>query len=1031
MVAGKKYAGNNEIIRRYVGSALVWEKEEPPTPTPSRTIRINLTSEYGEDAPTTPVIWNDFKAVQGTLGTPGSNILNNLLDEEGNTTTIGVTNLTALNGESNNEGPEYGQPTDGVYHYSIISSSWKFARDRGDTIRLMGLDDTKTYGIYIGSYNLRFEGTTNVFTIGGISKSKDPYGTQGTQGENEWDSDYFTYFPDVKSLSGNIDIGLNIAGLYQGGISSIVIIEQGNSPDPDPDPDPEPSGSVKLDIQMSDTTDATATIPELKYNKQGAIVLDFDDSALCAMDCQTKMSSVSYTDGCGNNVPYTAGVAVNGRFQFDNELVGGAIANARDSITYAQQRQLIDAGWDIMNHSFYHDPDGNQTGDPRWGYGNDPERNVTELDDLINQQTNYQMHSGVVPNADAGFQTEFDNIDYLVGSSQGTFDGYPVWDQYHWPKRFSLLPNDWDFIVQHRDFNTDGLTTGSIMWGRVEDLIDYMNSNPNERCMIAIGTHQLNASEITNFGLWIDNIVSELGDRVMFVGLAQFWEYQRLRRIGKTETIVGNTLQIELDYDSIPNIDKYSWRDLSFIIGGTGTIQNVSCDDLSYTITFNPTTRIVNIKKRQTEWTEQQTFNTSMNKYIGCCGVHEDSDNGFDEGFCGTTRLFSDRAWFEGDIPGDTLRFQNSRSGWYFDDAYQEFIDSGVDIIVAMQKLAIDDPNQVSNKPLDNPTDDPTDPASYTKVADFFKQFAMRYGSVSYPTSELRSDDGFSGLNLVKVIEIDNEPDRDWLGPDAYYEPEEYAALLSACYDAIKEADPNMKVSMGGVASSRNIWYLDRMMAWFKANRPDEKFAADVLAFHMYAFNNSIDWDNPPYPLPMDAESPEDGGFYNRGLEWTTWRDTNAPHCEVYVGEFGWDTNDDSPLRPRHITGTDNYELQARYVVRSLLEFLASGVDKAQIFTIADPGQDYDSTQHATNGLLSRTLGFAPKQSFTAVKNLFDQLDGYNFTKVIRRDTVHVLEFSNGVSTKEIAWLPTATNDSQTINISGNNYTVTEVPTFL
>lgn len=778
----------------------------------------------------------------------------------------------------------------------------------------------------------------------------------------------------------------------------------------------------------------SATIPQLKYDKKGSITFDFDDSTMSSLDLKPYFDAATYTDGCGNNISYTAGVAVNGRFQFDNELVGevGGIGHSRDSIDFSEQRNLIDGGWDILNHSYYHDADGNQTGTPKWGNGNNPTLNVQQLDSLIYDEVDYKINAGVVPNSDTGYQTAFDNQGYVIGTSQGTFDSYNVWDQYFWPKRFSSFPTNWGFIVGHRDFAVSGWpsTDDNEMWGRAEDLITYMNSNPNEYSQILGGTHGMNATEQQSFQRWLTYIETNAADRILFTSNREIYEYLLLRNtIGQVQNVSGNTLTITVDYTNIPN-NNFSWFDLSFVLN-SGTISNVTCSDSRFSISFNPTTKLINASYRRTHW--QDSINqTSFSTFAGSCGIHEDYEHGFDENAFGVARLFTNRDWFEGDIPGDELIFQNSRGGWYFDDVYQDYVDSGVDISVAIQLLGIDKPVK-TDKPTNNTGDDPTNPASYSNCAEFFRQYTMRYGAVLYPTIELNSNDKLSGLNLIKYIEIDNEPDRTWLGEDSYYEPEEYAALLSACYDAIKSADPDMKVVMGGLAGGANIQYITDMMAWFVANRTDQTFPADYLQFHKYPFDNSIDWENPPYPFPArEAEGPEDANFYGLTVLWANWAATNAPHCKIFLGEFGYDTHTGSPLCPKEILGTTPQELQARYAVRAYMEILAGGADMATWFTLVDPSlEEYGDQQHGTSGLRSRTGGFVAKDSFVAVQNMFQQLNGYNFSRIVNRGSnYHAIEFTNGSNTKIAAWLPTLTNNTQTINIEGTNYNLTETVQF-
>ena len=93
--------------------------------------------------------------------------------------------------------------------------------------------------------------------------------------------------------------------------------------------------------------------------------------------------------------------------------------------------------------------------------------------------------------------------------------------------------------------------------------------------------------------------------------------------------------------------------------------------------------------------------------------------------------------------------------------------------------------------------------AGFTKQAAFFKRFAETYAP--------------SG---VRYIENWNEPDKDWLGPAAYFEPGDLAAMCSADYDALLSlstkgtlSQHQIKLVMGGLAFP-TLDYLNRLFLW-------------------------------------------------------------------------------------------------------------------------------------------------------------------------------------------------------------------------
>jgi hypothetical protein len=127
----------------------------------------------------------------------------------------------------------------------------------------------------------------------------------------------------------------------------------------------------------------------------------------------------------------------------------------------------------------------------------------------------------------------------------------------------------------------------------------------------------------------------------------------------------------------------------------------------------------------------------------------------------------------------------------------------------------------------------------------------------------------------VKYWELGNEPDaHTGVGPyspygcwavggdttaDYYQGGRDYAEMLSYVYPAIKEADPEAEVVLGGllmwcdgddpnpqaeVGSCPSSDFLDGILDWFKDN--NEPFAFDVMAYHAYPFwygGDDQDWD--------------------------------------------------------------------------------------------------------------------------------------------------------------------------------------------
>ncbi|MCH5597915.1 hypothetical protein [Niabella ginsengisoli] len=312
----------------------------------------------------------------------------------------------------------------------------------------------------------------------------------------------------------------------------------------------------------------------------------------------------------------------------------------------------------------------------------------------------------------------------------------------------------------------------------------------------------------------------------------------------------------------------------------------------------------------------------------------------------GFIREYHNWNWDEGDgaptypgFPNNQIQFAPSYPGWSFDEFYTNLSKEGVNVSPCIQggvnwlQGSTNFPAQ--NKPIDAPGLSTTAPTSYHTKAFHMYQFAARYGSVKIDEKLLAlasNQEKRSGLGLIKYMEDWNEQDKTWEGKDAYFSPEEYAAMASADYDGhvgtmnkygkkygIKNADSSMKLVMGGLASF-DINYIKKMKLWFEANRSDKKFAADALNFHVYAFKDGVSWQG-----GGPAVSPEAAGFKRMLTEIVKYRNENLPGTEVWVSEFGWDTNPESVLSPPKIESMDVYEIQAIWLVRAYLEFAAAG----------------------------------------------------------------------------------------------------------
>ena len=335
---------------------------------------------------------------------------------------------------------------------------------------------------------------------------------------------------------------------------------------------------------------ASASFCKFKYNKRKQIIMEFDDAAMSVTTAFDKLEQTFYTNGCGTNINYALGLAVNGRNQFNNAEFGFYDGYAA---TYAQRAPMIKKGVDIMNHSFYHEEAGN------FNYGADRERNVRELDEMILLKEKYKMNTLVVPTSWPGFMSEAAAQGYIGGSSQNTFDNFPQRPLYNARGKVEDIPV-FTYQAIFRDF-TDIWNNTGVQWNLINALFADDTFNYFE-----IGTHGIaKDGQPENFNTWIDAIHSLANDGVIFSSLREFLEYIHVHQhVIKTETIVGNTVKITLDYSAVPN-QFIRWFDVSMLLNSNAAIINVTTDDNSFAVSFNPETNLININKQKLVWGEE------------------------------------------------------------------------------------------------------------------------------------------------------------------------------------------------------------------------------------------------------------------------------------------------------------------------------------------------------------------------------------------------------------------------------------------
>jgi hypothetical protein len=399
----------------------------------------------------------------------------------------------------------------------------------------------------------------------------------------------------------------------------------------------------------------------------------------------------------------------------------------------------------------------------------------------------------------------------------------------------------------------------------------------------------------------------------------------------------------------------------------------------------------------------------------------------------GILREFHDWGWDEGHgqystypgFPNNLNAFAPCYTARNYDAFYQNIATVGLEAYPALNLSApwlVGLTTNVNNKPiLQNSGRDPLLPASYIEHADHLFQYTARYGSTPVTDSvlKLRSDQPrFSGLNKVHYYEDWNEQNKWWEGRDAYFTPYEYAAMGSADADGhggtmgstvgIKNADPSALFVMGGMARA-DLDYIKAMKLWCDYYRSGD-FPWDAINVHFYSNDGGGQYTG------TVGVSPEAGGLRTRMQAIRDYCNQYLPGLELWVTEFGYDTNAGSPQRAPASTNFTAQEVQAQWLVRSYLELAAAGVDRAFTFSLADANSG-GYGRYGSSGLLTDEWSYyQPKVSWWYVYTLKNRLKGLRFEaeQTSGNTNVKVYRFkdSGGAIKAYAVWCPTSNETS-------------------
>lgn len=446
---------------------------------------------------------------------------------------------------------------------------------------------------------------------------------------------------------------------------------------------------------------------------------------------------------------------------------------------------------------------------------------------------------------------------------------------------------------------------------------------------------------------------------------------------------------------------------------------------------------------------EHVAFNIPMDQFIGMNSYIHTPDRVHEAIGCvreyrpwrwnGVTDLETPIDW--GDIKNVSGKAEYSQNNMgNSDQYYQKMKEMGVECIPCIHRH-VDEWNEHENIPSFG--GDPNDPFSYKIMADYSFQYIARYGSKTVPDSLLRTTEAApkkSGMGLIRYFENWNEPNRWWGEPAGHFTPYQFAAFCSASYDGhldqmgegfgVKNADPDMKFVFGGLAAI-SLGYVQAMKLWSDEHR-DGSFPSDVINIHHYCNTRSEQ-----HPTE-DAHgiSPEADGLKEKLEKVVRWRNKHLPGKEVWLSEFGWDTDSSTyqsaawghELYPDNITME---EIQGQWLVREYLIGAAAGLDRMMMF-LANDLKNYPHGVYGKCGFITVDEEFKP--SWYYVKTLRTSLTGMVFHDEYPsgNENVWVYRFKNPQTGEGayVLWCPTSDGTSvedYALEFSGNVQSATKI----
>jgi hypothetical protein len=396
---------------------------------------------------------------------------------------------------------------------------------------------------------------------------------------------------------------------------------------PNPSVGPSGSGDVIITIKfVSNPTSASSIITKLKYGKFAAVNMEEDDQPADFINLVNYLQGggpafdgvtypgKTYTDGCGNNVKWTAAVACNVRNNYTHDFImDPPLAASFGTFPVTELPGLVAKGCLPIPHGYYHFDDDNAVHNPPsapyWykADGFNKSLNLSECVKYIWQNTGgFLPRYVIIPQDSGGYNVQAKAQGLLAQSSATVTDGEAEFP--HPPELYALGNTHINDVITQYSGSTPYATFRRYFVTNWDDISQTNGLRDQFDNVVSIGT--LDAPQLWRFathgysgGQWtpvksfLDYMDTNDQDKVWFTTLQELLEYLETRRlVVKTETLSADTLTIKLNYNGIP-IENY-FRDLTLKVSSNVAIQSISITNAQGS-SYNTSTGLINIYNKR------------------------------------------------------------------------------------------------------------------------------------------------------------------------------------------------------------------------------------------------------------------------------------------------------------------------------------------------------------------------------------------------------------------------------------------------